>query len=87
MSAPVKGLPVPGYRPQSEEALEIVRAMKHHEEKLLRALDDLAEMPAIDKRWLAIGRTGVEQAFMAIDRSIMRPARVSLPGDDAENAR
>ena len=85
MSAPVKGLPVPGYRPQSEEALEIVRGMKHHEEKLLRALDDLAEMEEIDKRWLATGRTDVEKGFMAINRSVFRPARVSLPGDDGDD--
>ncbi len=85
MSAPVKGLPVPGYRPQSEEALAIVRAMKHHEEKLLRALDDLAEMPEIDKRWLSIGRADVEKGFMAINRSVFRPARISLPGDGADD--
>lgn len=84
MSAPIEGLPVPGYRPQTEEALTIVRAMKHHEEKLLRALDDLAEMPEIDKRWLAMGRSDVEKGFMAINRSIMRPARVQFPEDDAD---
>lgn len=85
MSTSVKGLPVPGYRPQSEEALAIVRAMKHHEEELLRALDDLAEMPEIDKRWLATGRTDVEKGFMSINRSVFRPARVRLPGDGADD--
>lgn len=85
MSEPIKGLPVPGYRPQSEEALAIVRAMKHHEEKILRALDDLAEMEEVDKRWLDTGRTDVEKGFMSINRSIMRPARVSLPGDGGDD--
>lgn len=75
------GLPVPGYRPQSDEAVAIVTAMKRTEEKLLRALDDLAQRGDIDQRWLAIGRTGIEQGFMAVNRSIFRPARVALPGD------
>lgn len=85
MNTPVKGLPVPCYRPQSEEALAIVRAMKHHEEKLLRALDDLAAMDEVDKRWLATGRTDVEKGFMSINRAIMRPDRARLPGDDGDD--
>jgi len=35
----------------------------------------------IDKRWLAIGRTQLEQAFMAINRSVFQPERVKLPDD------
>ena len=77
-----KGLPVPGYQPQSDEAIAFVTAMKRTEEKLLRALDDLAERSDIDKRWLAIARTGFEQGFMAVNRSIFRPGRVALPGDE-----
>lgn len=81
MSEKLKGLAMTGYRPQSKEAVEIVTAMKAYEEKLLRALDDLAELDHIDKRWLAIGRTGIEQGFMAVNRSIFRPDRMRLPGD------
>lgn len=75
-------LPIPGYRPQSELSLEMVRAMKVHEEIVLRLLDGLADMGDIDKRWLAIGRTSIEQGFMAVNRSIMRPTRVALPDDE-----
>jgi len=76
-----EGLPVAGYRPQTEEAVLLVNIMKGSEEKILRALDDLAARDDIDKRWLAIGRTAIEQGFMAVNRSIFRPARASLPGD------
>lgn len=76
-----EGLPVAGYRPQTEEAVHLVNIMKGSEEKILRALDDLAARDDIDKRWLAIGRTSIEQGFMAVNRSIFRPARASLPGD------
>ncbi len=75
------GLPVAGYKSQSTEAVELVNANKVMEELVLRCLDDLAEMPGVDKRWLAIGRTQIEQGFMAVNRSIFKPGRVALPED------
>jgi len=83
MTEKLQGLPVQGYRPQSEEAVLIVNIMKATEEKLLRALDDLAERDDIDKDWLEIGRKQIEQGFMAVNRSVFRPARARLPGGEA----
>lgn len=79
-------LPVPGYRPQSEGRVALVSAFKYDEERLLRKLDGLAQdaqmtPPLVDGRWLAIGRTHLEQGFMAINRSIFQPARVEIPGE------
>lgn len=73
-----EGLPVAGYKPQSKMAVQLVNGMKVTEEIVLRCLDDLAEMPDVDKRWLAIGRTQIEQGFMAVNRSIFQPGRVQL---------
>lgn len=80
-----KGLPVPGYRPQSDEAVARVRAFKEAEERILRDLDALASAPpgVVDVRWFAIGRTQIEQGFMAVNRSIFQPGRVRLPEDEA----
>lgn len=77
------GLPVPGYKPQSAAAVATVTAMKQAEERLLRSLDVLALDPDFDKRWLAIGRTAIEQGFMAVNRAVFRPGRAVLP-EDAE---
>lgn len=76
-----EGLPVPGYRPQPAAAVALVGVNKEMEERILRCLDKLATDDAVDKRWLAIGRTQIEQGFMAINRAIFQPARVSLPED------
>ncbi len=76
-----EGLPVAGYKPQSQMNLDLVNGMKVTEEIVLRCLDDLAAMPDVDKRWLAIGRTAIEQGFMAVNRSIVKPGRVVLPED------
>ena len=72
------GLPVSGYKPQSDEAVAVVNGNKWLEEIVLRRLDMLAANPEIDKRWLAIGRTAIEQGFMAVNRAVFKPGRVDI---------
>jgi len=77
------GLPVEGYREQTQTAVDVVNGFKKAEERILRQLDALAQggegLPPVDGRWLAIGRTELEKAFMAINRSVFQPKR--LEGD------
>lgn len=75
------GLPVVGYQPQTNDNVKIVNAMKQAEEVVMRALDVLACINDIDKRWLAIGRTDIEKGFMAVNRSVFKPGRVKLLTD------
>lgn len=75
-----KPLPVAGYTAQSDSRVELVNDNKVLEERVLRRLDDLKALN-VDQRWLAIGRTHIEEAFMAINRSIFQPTRVKLPED------
>ena len=82
----VEGLPVAGYRAQWPEAVARVNANKEIEERVLRILDELALLPEVDKRWLAIGRTQIEKGFMAVNRAVFQPGRIRLPGDGAKNA-
>lgn len=74
-------LPVAGYTAQSDLKVELVNANKRLEEQLLRAFDNLSGSTDVDQRWLAIARTQIEQGFMALNRAIFRPERISLPGD------
>jgi hypothetical protein len=76
-----KGLPVAGYSAQSDHKVALVNAHKALEEQALRVLDQYGGDPEIDQRWLAIARTGIEQSFMALNRAVFRPGRVSLPED------
>lgn len=76
-----KPLPVAGYVAQGDEKIALVNRNKEIEERALRILDELANLPSVDKRWLAIGRTDLEKAFMSINRSIFQPVRVRLPED------
>jgi hypothetical protein len=76
-----KGLPVAGYKTQTEANVALVNENKALEEQVLRQLDKLALELHVDHRWLAVGRTHIEQGFMAVNRAIFQPGRVSLPGD------
>lgn len=76
-----QSLPVHGYSAQTEEKVALVNRNKVSEEVMLRELDAMKADPEIDQRWLAIGRTHIEQAFMAINRAVFKPGRVRLEGD------
>lgn len=77
----IEPLPVAGYTPQPKSTIELVNDNKALEEQTLRRLEQLGESHGADGRWLAIGRTHIEQAFMAINRSLFKPERVKLPED------
>jgi hypothetical protein len=74
-------LPVEGYRPQAADCVALLKEVTKAEERVLRLLDAMADMPNLDRRWLAIGRTDIERGFMAAVRTVFRPDRVRLPGD------
>ena len=80
------GLPVSGYRPQPDAKIQTVNLNKDLEERVLRQLDELSKSGEVDQRWLAIGRTAIENGFMAVNRSVFRPGRVRLDGEPREVA-
>lgn len=82
MSKPHEGLPVAGYQPQSDKAVDTVNSNKRLEERLLRLMDRMAGDQQFDQCWLSIARTHIEQGFMALNRAIFRPGRVALPEDE-----
>jgi hypothetical protein len=77
------GLPVAGYKAQSDDRVAAVNANKHAEEEILRVIDKMQDAghQVFDQRWLSIARTHLEQGFMALNRAVFRPERVKLPGE------
>jgi hypothetical protein len=77
-----EGLPVAGYVAQSDENIALVNTNKVLEEQVLRQIDAMtkaASEAGYDPRWIAIARTNIEQGFMALNRAVFRPKRVSIP--------
>lgn len=76
-----EGLPVAGYKPQSDVKVAVVNNHKEAEERVLRLIDAAKGNPDNDQRWIAIAKTQIEQGFMALNRAIFQPGRVALPED------
>lgn len=74
----MSGLPVHGYREQTDGNVQLVNKNKIDEEKILRVIDELFANNVGEKRWLAIARTHIEQGFMALNRAIFKPERIQL---------
>jgi hypothetical protein len=62
--------------------VKIVNHNKEIEEICLRILDTLKTENWIDQRWLAIGRTHIEEGFMAINRAVFQPTRIKIQADE-----
>lgn len=80
----IENSPVKGYTDQSKDRVELVNKFKILEERLLREIDQLAEVqPAgpFDMRWTAVARTHFQEGFMALNRSVFQPQRIALPED------
>lgn len=80
-----KGLPVAGYRPQSDENVSLVNENKALEERVLRQIDKHVRNHnsfEIDQRMVALARTKVQEAFMWLNRAVFQPGRVNLPEDE-----
>ena len=76
------GLPVKGYRPQSQNNVAIVDEHKVLEERVLRRIEMIGAMPDMDARMAALAKTKVQEAFMWLNRAVFKPTRVDLPEDD-----
>ncbi len=75
--------PVKGYPEISDEQLALVNETKVLEERILRHIEcfdeKLPEGP--DEKWVHIGKVAIVQGFMALNRAIMKPQRITLPED------
>ncbi len=75
------GLPVAGYQPQTDEKVALVNENKVLEEKVLRQIEKSKAAGAYDGRMASIAFTGVQEAFMWLNRAVFQPSRIDLPPD------
>lgn len=73
----IKDSPVKGYTDQGKNTIGMVNINKDLEETVLERLDVLADDVGTDKRWLAIAKTHIEEGFMAMNRAVFKPKRIS----------
>jgi hypothetical protein len=64
---------IKGYRDLSETEIAAINRVKEIAEQIGTEVEGLFEIPGIDKRWLSIGKTHLQQGFMAVIRSVAKP--------------
>lgn len=64
---------IKGYRDLSEQEINSMNNIKVLGEELREAVEDLEQMEATDKRWVAIGKTDLQKGIMALVRSVAKP--------------
>ena len=62
--------PITGYRTLSPEEIALINQIKQFGIGLGDMVSELAERPGIDKRWLGIAATHLQQGLMAATRSV-----------------
>lgn len=68
---------IAGYRPVDDKKAKLVNANKLAEEKILRMCEELRDRNAADGRWMAIAMTHFQEGFMAMNRAVMQPQRLT----------
>lgn len=81
--------PILGYHQLSMREIATINALKETEGFCLKQIAELRDGECHDARWISIGQTHIEQAFMALARSVAQPvpiadlpARPTITADD-----
>ena len=64
---------ITGYRDLSQEEINTMNAIKAMGEGLGEMVADMESNPEMDQRWVAIGKTHLQQGVMALVRAVAQP--------------
>lgn len=64
---------IKGYRDLSQEEVDIMNKIKALGEAMGELIEYLRVEPGLDKRWVAIGATHLQEGTMALVRSVAQP--------------
>lgn len=65
---------IAGYRELSPVEIELMNRVKGIADDIGHLVDQLQANASLDQRWIAIGKTELQQGFMALVRGIARPS-------------
>ena len=64
---------IKGYRDLSQAEIDLMNEIKAKGAELGDLVQKLYDHEGIDQRWVAIGKTALQQGFMALTRSVAQP--------------
>lgn len=68
---------ISGYRELTEADIELMNRVKGIGDDVGHLVEQLEKQPGLDPRWIAIGKTQLQQGFMALVRGIAQPTKFS----------
>jgi len=64
---------IKGYRELSQEEVDQMNVVKEKAAEIGELVDRMTDFPGFDPRWTSIGKTHLQQGFMALTRAIAKP--------------
>lgn len=64
---------IKGYRDLTQDEIDAMNKVKEKGEELRLLINDLRTIDGIDRRWVSIGETHLQQGIMALVRSVAKP--------------
>lgn len=64
---------ITGYRDLTQEEIDAMNAVKAEGERLRILLEEMRANEMLDKRWIAIAETHLQQGIMAAVRAVAKP--------------
>lgn len=64
---------IKGYRDLSEQEINAMNRIKEKAAEIGELVNDLKADPELDQGWVLIGKTNLQQGFMALTRAVTKP--------------
>lgn len=64
---------ITGYRDLSQDEIDSMNIIKELGAQIETQIDSLSAMRELDQRWVAIGKTHLQQGIMALVRAVAKP--------------
>lgn len=64
---------ITGYRELNQEEINLINMIKGRAEDVGAELEIVSQFPDVDKRWVNIAKTHLQQGFMALTRAVTKP--------------
>lgn len=73
LNTPPQAGQITGYRNLSPEEIALMNTIKAVGNQVGDLVSDIDKMDTVDRRWVAIARTHLQEGFMALTRSVAKP--------------
>ncbi len=64
---------ITGYRELEQYEIDAMNAVKEMAKQVGELFEKLESTSGLDQRWIAVGKTNLQQGFMALTRAIAQP--------------